>query len=461
MKVPTGGIARERKRPHDPVKLRGRQSQSGWEKVPSSGRLRSRASGFSARASAYATLPSSTFSAVSDNELSNRLIDDQSASAPSGPNAASELDREVMNKARDLARLGSGRTGPNPIVGAVVMRDAREVGAGYHRRHGEAHAEVVALDQAGEAARGATLYVTLEPCAHQGRTPPCVDRIVDSGVVRVVCPALDPDPRVRGRGIDRLRAAGIRVDVGCLADAAMLDAIGFYRDRLGIPTTVSLKMAVSADGMVAREPGRRDDVTEAASRADGHALRALHDAVVVGVETVRIDRPRLDCRLLAQGVDRDPTPVVLDSDARTPLDSEWARARREFVVVCAPDADPGRIAALERAGAGVLRARRGAVGLDIHEVLRALQEIGLRRILVEGGPRVFWSFVDAGAWDAAWLYRSERVFGPAGVPLFRAAGEAFPGRAVDERTLGGDRRLGFVNQTSWTRMTTALERARS
>ena len=365
-----------------------------------------------------------------------------------------------MNRARDLARLGSGRTGPNPIVGAVVVRDGVDVGSGYHRRHGDAHAEVVALDQAGEAARGATLYVTLEPCAHQGRTPPCVDRIVESGVVRVVCPAVDPDPRVRGRGIERLRGAGIRVDVGCLADAAILDALGFYRDRLAFPTTVSLKMAVSADGMVAGEPGRRTDVTDEPARADAHALRAVHDAIVVGIETVRIDQPRLDCRLLAGGVDRDPVPVVLDTHARTPLDTEWARARRDFVVVCAPDADRARVEALKKTGARVLNARSTPRGLDVGDVVRALAGLGLRRILVEGGPRVFWSFVDFGAWDAAWLYRSGRAIGPAGVPLFRSEGERFPGRAVDERVIAEDRRFGFVNETTWMPMTTALEQAR-
>ena len=373
----------------------------------------------------------------------------------------SSRDREAMNRARDLARLGAGRTGPNPIVGAVVMRGEDEVGAGYHRRHGDAHAEVVALDQAGEAARGATLYVTLEPCAHHGRTPPCVDRIVESGVARVVCPAIDPDPRVRGRGIQALLAAGIRVDVGCLADAAMLDTIGFYRDRLAFATTVSLKMAVSADGMVAGSPGRRDDVTGPAARADVHALRAVHDAIVVGIETVLVDRPRLDCRLLAGGVDREPTPVVLDTHARTPLDNEWVLAGREFVVVCAPEADAVRVAALKKAGARVLYARATERGLDVGDVVRALEETGLRRILVEGGPRVFASFVDAGTWDVAWLYRSERALGPAGVPLLGSASDALPGRVVDEREIAGDRRLGLVNEASWVRTAAALERARS
>lgn len=366
-----------------------------------------------------------------------------------------------MNRARALARLGCGRTGPNPIVGAVVVRDGREIASGFHRRHGDVHAEVAALDAAGDAARGATLYVTLEPCAHHGCTPPCVDRIVQSGIARVVFPAIDPDPRVRGRGMDALRAAGIQVDVGCLADAAVLDALGFYRDRLVLTPTVVLKMAVTEDGMVARGPGRRDDVTGEAARADVHALRALHDAVVVGVETVLTDRPRLDCRSLAAGVDRVPVPVVLDTRARTPIDNVWAKEKRAYVVVCAPDADAARVAVLRGNGARVLFAAAGAGGLDVVDVLRVLTAAGLSRVLVEGGPRVFWSFVDAGCWDAAWVYRSARAFGPEGVRLFRSDDESVPGRLVDRRNVGADECHGFVNEASWSRLTTALAAART
>lgn len=365
-----------------------------------------------------------------------------------------------MTRARELARQGAGRTGPNPTVGAVVMRDGREVGAGYHRRHGDAHAEVLALDQAGEAARGATLYVTLEPCAHHGHTPPCVERILESGVARVVCPAIDPDARVRGRGIEALRARGIRVDVGCLAEALVMDTLGFYRAHLGLASTVSLKMAVSADDRVARAPGQRDQVTGESARANTHALRAVHDAVVVGIESALVDRPRLDCRLLPSGVDRDPTPVVLDTHARMPIDNEWTRAGREYIVVCAPEADASRIEALERTGARVLRAPANARGLDVREVVRILAEAGLVRVLVEGGPRVFWSFVESGCWNAAWLYRSGSMFGPAGVPLFRSPDERFPGRLVDTATFGNDRRLGFVEASSWAHLAPALEGAR-
>lgn len=390
--------------------------------------------------------------------MSNRLIDDRGTPAKAGVEPAwTALDLDAMNRARELARAGAGCTGPNPTVGAVVVNGGRVVATGFHRGCGHAHAEVVALDQAGEAARGGTLYVTLEPCAHQGRTPPCVERIIRSGVARVVCPAIDPDPRVRGRGIAALRAAGIHVDVGCQADAAVLDTLAFYRDRLGFATTVTLKMAVSDDGMVARAPGQRDDVTGEIARSDAHALRAIHDAVVVGIETVLVDCPRLDCRLLAGGVDRSPVPVVLDTHARTPLDNAWSAAGREYIVVCGHEADAD---ALLRAGATVMRARATASGLDVEDVLRALARASLRHVLVEGGPRVFWSFADGGHWDAAWLYRSDRVFGAGGVPLFRSGDERFPGRLVDETPMGPDRRIGFANPLSWDRMMTALDQAK-
>ncbi len=366
-----------------------------------------------------------------------------------------------MKRARELARLGAGRTGSNPIVGAVVVRDGREVATGFHCEHGDSHAEVVALDRAGEGARGATLYVTLEPCAHHGRTPPCVDRIIRSGVARVVCPSIDPDLRVRGRGVAALRAAGVAVDVGCLAEPAILDNLAFFGDRLGIAETITLKAGVSADGMVARAPGKRNEVTSEAARRDVHALRAMHDAIVIGIETLLIDRPRLDCRLLPNGVDRDPVPVVLDTHARTPLDTQWVNEGRDFIVVCSTEAETARVDALSNAGARILRVGANARGLDVCEVVGALEAVGLSRILIEGGPRVFQSFVDAGEWDALWLYRSPREFGESGVPLLTSREQKIPGRVVDDIALGDDRRLGFVNESRWSSMIEALAAARS
>jgi len=352
-----------------------------------------------------------------------------------------EADVAAMRRAVRLAWGGAGRTETNPIVGSVVVADGATVGTGYHRQSGVAHAEIVALDVAGERARGATLYASLEPCVHFGKTPPCVDRIVQAGIARVVVATLDPDPRVRGRGVRMLRDAGVRVDVGCLEVSAVLDNLGYCRDRLGLEETVTLKAAVSSDGMVARAPGRRDDVTGDAARRDVHALRALHDAVIVGAETARVDRPRLDCRLLDPRPDADPVPVVLDSTLRVPVGNAWSDAGREFVVITSAEADESRARALEAVGGRVVRCPTAGRGVDIGAALDALRERGLSRVLVEGGPRVLASFLESDRWDALWVYRSPVVFGPGGVPLSTERG-----RESDVEIVGRDERRRFVNE---------------
>lgn len=379
------------------------------------------------------------------------------------PHTWSVADREFMARALDLGRRGAGRTWSNPMVGAIVVAGGREIASGFHARCGDAHAESVAIDAAGEHARGATLYVSLEPCAHHGRTPPCVERIVEAGIARVVVPALDPDPRVCGRGVEQLRARGLEVDVGCEADAAVLENLGYYHDRLDVDATVTLKTATSSDGMVARAPGRRDDITGAAARRDVHELRAVHDAVVVGVETVRVDRPALDCRLLPSGVDHEPVPVVLDTHLRLPLDNAWTRAGRAFLVLAGPHPDPRLVAAIEARGGRVVACAAGAGGVSVHDAVERLSATGLRRILVEGGARVFRSFLDAGAWDAVWRYQSSVRFGE-GVALFEGAGDV-PGRLgvpIDEVALGADRRWRSINPRTWERLASRMEaRARA
>lgn len=356
--------------------------------------------------------------------------------------AWSEADLAAMREATQLAWRGAGRTGSNPMVGSVVVADGRTIATGFHGEAGLAHAEVIALDAAGDAARGATLYASLEPCAHHGRTPPCTDRIIAAGVSRVVIPALDPDPRVMGRGVEVLRAAGIRVDTGCLAGGAVLDNLGYYRDRLGLAPTVTIKMALSRDGMVSGAPGRRDAVTGEAARAQVHALRAVHDAVLVGVETVLADSPRLDCRLLGSAPRELPVPVVLDSRLRTPADNAWSRAGRAFVVVGLADADDARAAALAERGGTVLRCPPGPGGVDVRTALGMLAAQGLGRILVEGGPRVAASFVDAGAWDAAWYFHAPLALGAGGVAM-RPAGA--PGEMVDSVPVGTDTRVRTIS----------------
>jgi diaminohydroxyphosphoribosylaminopyrimidine deaminase/5-amino-6-(5-phosphoribosylamino)uracil reductase len=264
-------------------------------------------------------------------------------------------------------------------------------------------------------------------------------------------PSPDPDARVAGIGIERLRARGVRVDVGCDAAGAILDNHGYYHDRLGVPRTVTLKMATSRDGKVARARGQRDRVTGDAAQLDAHRLRAVNDAVVIGAETARIDRPRLDCRLLEAGVDREPAIVVFNTSLSLANDAAWPAHDRDFIVVCAADANAARASALEKRGARVIRCglRDGLV--DVSEAVTTLASLGFSRVLVEGGPRLLQSFIDAGEWDAFWHYQSNEIFGRDGVP-----GVTLEGAVADEAPLGDDTRRRHISAGSWDRLTRAL-----
>jgi diaminohydroxyphosphoribosylaminopyrimidine deaminase/5-amino-6-(5-phosphoribosylamino)uracil reductase len=383
----------------------------------------------------------------------SQIISGIAASAPGA--AFSAADLAFMAGARALGRLGAGRTWTNPMVGAVVVRDGEAIASAYHHRLGESHAECLALGVAGERARGATLYVSLEPCAHQGRTPPCVEGILAAGVARVVISAPDPDARVAGLGIETLRARGVRVDVGCDAAAAILDNHAYYHNRLGVARTVTLKMATSRDGMVARTRGQRDRVTGDAAQLDAHRLRAVHDAIVIGAETARIDRPRLDCRLLEAGIDREPAIVVFDTHLSLADDATWPIRGREFFVVCGEHAAASNVRTIEARGGRVVRC---AVRNNIADVNDAVEKLGFARLLVEGGPRLMQSFIEAGVWDAFWHYESNEDFGRGGVPMIEPA----RGIAIDELALGDDVRRRYANPASWARLISGLsERARS
>jgi len=383
----------------------------------------------------------------------NHIVQSVAGSIGPTPSASwSDADIAFMAQARAMARLGAGRTWTNPMVGAVVVHDANVLASAYHHRPGESHAECLAFAAAGESARGATLYVSLEPCAHHGRTPPCVEGILKAGIARVVIPAPDPDARVSGRGIESLRAGGVRVDVGCDAAAAILDNHGYYHDRLGVGRTVTLKLATSQDGRVARAHGRRDRVTGDEAQRDAHRLRAVHDAVAIGVETARIDRPRLDCRLLEAGVDREPTVVVFDSSLALANDADWPACDRDFIVMCGAGADARREHAIRTRGGRVVRCAAPDGRVDLREALGRLNELGMVRLLVEGGPRLLQSFIDAGAWDAFWHYRSNQVFGDDGV-----SGVDVHGVVADEMRFGDDVRRRFVNAASWETLTRTLD----
>lgn len=336
-----------------------------------------------------------------------------------------------MRRAVELAWQAAGQTTPNPLVGAVVVTDGEVIGEGYHQRCGTAHAEVVALVEAGERSKGATLYVSLEPCTHHGRTPPCVDRIKDANIGRVVVPLIDPDGRVFGRGVETLRTDGIEVDVGCSSDAALMLNLGYYKQRLGLGRTVTLKMAATADGKIASAPGRRDDITGDQSRRWVHLLRADHDCVVVGIDTVLADFPALDCRLIDSA--RAPVPVVLDGGLRFPSDYRWTPEKRSFYVLTGHGADPDKVKRIEAGGGRVLECGREEGRLNIPEVLDRLSGAGMQKILVEGGAKVFSSFLRSGQWDAMCLFRSPKVFGDGGVPLFEGDAQ-MPPEAVEVDT---------------------------
>ena len=370
---------------------------------------------------------------------------DGGESALADASGAAGVDRHFVDEAIDLAWLAAGKTQPNPLVGAVVVKNGEVLGAGYHPRYGEDHAETVALERAGDAARGSTLYVTLEPCAHHGNTPPCVGQIIASGVSRVVVPTLDPDTRVNGRGIRTLRERGIRADVGAGAERALLLNLPYFKSKLGLGPAVTLKMAVTLDGKIASMPGRRDDITGEGSRRIAQRLRAIHEGVLVGIETVITDEPRLDCRLL-DGV-KAPSPVVIDPDLRFPAAHPWLADRRVFVVTV-PHAPEDKAAVLADSGARVVRCDAKDRRIDPAAVVEALRRDGVTSLLVEGGARVFSSFVTNGAWDAMFVFVSPVLFGPEGVDLADRALERAGLAAVfaGASRAGDDAVLCYINR---------------
>jgi diaminohydroxyphosphoribosylaminopyrimidine deaminase/5-amino-6-(5-phosphoribosylamino)uracil reductase len=325
-------------------------------------------------------------------------------------------DRRFMRLALGLGRRGLGRTWPNPAVGAVVVHDGTIVGRGWTQADGRPHAETEALGRAGAAARGATLYVTLEPCCHHGRTPPCTDAIIAAGIARVVSAIEDPNPQVAGEGHARLRAAAIAVAVGEGAEEAARDHAGHIRRmREGRPH-VTLKLAVSADGKAGLAGRRPAAITGEEARARVHLMRAMHDAVVTGIGTVLSDDPLLTCRLPGMAA-RSPVRVVLDTHLRTPVTSRLvASAGTVPLWVIAGTEAPAEIERLLAArGVTVLRAPFAGGALGVDTVLRRLAERGLTRVMLEAGPRLSAAFLAADRADEAVLFQSKEAIGADGL----------------------------------------------
>jgi diaminohydroxyphosphoribosylaminopyrimidine deaminase / 5-amino-6-(5-phosphoribosylamino)uracil reductase len=323
-------------------------------------------------------------------------------------------DESLMRRALTLAREGWGQTAPNPMVGAVVVRDGVIIGEGFHERYGEAHAEVNALRVAGENARGATLYVTLEPCRHFGKTPPCTDAIVAAGITRVVIASMDPTSQARG-GAEVLRRAGVRVESGVLgAQAEELNAPFFHAAAADTPWT-TLKLAVSMDVAISDARGSTTHLTGPAARADVHHLRAGCDAIAVGVGTILADDPQLTVR-------DAPSPrvplkrVVFDRRLRTPPQSAVVRTAAETptIVVTQSSSAPGA-SRLRDAGVELVAAR------DLPEAMRALGGMGIRSLLVEGGAAFATAVFEAGVLHRMIIFQAPVMLGPEALYAFDGA----------------------------------------
>ena len=329
-----------------------------------------------------------------------------------------------MNMALALGRRGLGRTWPNPAVGAVIVKDGAIVGRGWTQPGGRPHAEVEALRRAGNTARGATLYVTLEPCSHHGKSPPCADAIVAAGVARVVSALEDPNPEVAGRGHARLRAAGIGVDIGAGEAGARRDHAGHIRRMQDGRPHVMLKLAISADGKVAAAGRQPLPITGEAARERVHLLRAQSDAILIGIGTALADDPMLTCRLPGMAAS-SPVRVVLDSALRLPLGSRLVQSAREVPVWVVAGLDAPRSAEqdLRAHGVEVWRVDAANGRLDVAAVLRLLAAGGITRLLVEGGPTVAAAFLAADLVDEAMLFVSPTPVGSDGIDAFNPSAE--------------------------------------
>ena len=329
---------------------------------------------------------------------------------------APRLDRRFMALALALGRRGLGRTWPNPAVGAVIVKDGVIVGRGWTQPGGRPHAEVEALRRAGEAARSATLYVTLEPCSHFGKTPPCADAVISAGISRVVSALEDPNPEVAGSGHQRLRDAGIAVDVGIGADEARRGHAGHIRRQRDGRPHLLLKLAISADGKVAAAGRKPFAITGETVRDHVHLLRAQSDAILVGIGTVLSDDPMLTCRLSGMA-SHSPVRVVLDSALRLPLNSRLVRSGRETPVwvIAGTQAPPAAEEALRAQGVEVMRVAERSGRLDLTAVLTLLGGRGVTRLMVEGGPTLAAALVAADLVDEAVLFHSPKIIGVDGV----------------------------------------------
>jgi diaminohydroxyphosphoribosylaminopyrimidine deaminase / 5-amino-6-(5-phosphoribosylamino)uracil reductase len=326
-----------------------------------------------------------------------------------------ETDEQFMREALALARKGRGRTSPNPVVGAVIVKDGMIVGRGWHQKAGTAHAEVHAIAAAGKNAENSNLYVTLEPCCHHGRTGPCTEAILKAGISRVVVAMVDPNPLVAGCGIKFLQERGVPVDTGLLAaDAASLNAPFIKWITCSMPF-VTLKNGISLDGKIATHTGNSRWITGDASRLEVHRLRDVSDAIITGIGTVLADDPELTTRLPEGG--RSPVRVVVDRMARTPLDAKLVNdGTAHTIIAVSPDAPADRITNLEARGVEILKVPEVDGRLELAVLLRELGGRGLTSVMVEAGGTLNSSFLFGNYADKVVFFVAPKIIGGAGAP---------------------------------------------
>jgi len=325
------------------------------------------------------------------------------------PKRKGSEDRQFMRRALRLAKKGAGCVSPNPLVGAVIVRDGRIIGEGWHQRCGENHAEINAIQNVTEPLPGSTFYVTLEPCSHQGRTPPCAEALVACHPARVVIGTTDPNPLVSGRGMEMLRKAGIETEIGILEGECLeLNRFFFKYISTGLPY-VTLKFAQTLDGRIATASGDSRWISSPASLRFAHRLRAIHDAVLVGAGTVRTDNPQLTCRLVKG---RDPLRIVLDSRLSLPLAREIFSDRKKTLAVCAGLASREKKSLLQKRGIEILEGaddRHGHISLP--ELLKNLGKRGISSVLIEGGAGIATAFLRENLVDQLLVIVAPKIVG--------------------------------------------------
>jgi diaminohydroxyphosphoribosylaminopyrimidine deaminase/5-amino-6-(5-phosphoribosylamino)uracil reductase len=336
----------------------------------------------------------------------------------------SSEDIEYLEMAYGLAEKARGRTSPNPCVGSVIVKDGRVVGTGYHREAGQPHAEIIALAEAGARTRGATIYITLEPCVHWGRTPPCAASLARAGLRRAVVSDVDPNPLVDSRGIRALRKAGIEVSLGLLREKNLRLNESYLKYISRKIPFVTLKAAVSLDGRIAAGDGRPGWISSKDSRDYVHLLRGENDAILAGIGTILRDDPRLTVRHpLWKG--KEIVRVILDSRLKTPPGAAIFGERGGILIFCGKRAPAVKARLLEARGATIIPAPSSAAGLDLGRVLEELGKREIAGLIVEGGSRVFSSFIDSGLADKIFLFAAPKLIGGRTAPsILEGAGAA-------------------------------------